>query len=51
METVATWFSLLRQGPGHAAREGVAIKNFPCRDIESSRLKVSRFRHIFFFMP
>ena len=24
METVATWFSLLRQGPGHAKTKGVA---------------------------
>ena len=48
MEIVATWFSLFRQGLGHATIEGVTTENFPCRDRELSRLKVSRLQHMFF---
>ena len=32
METVATWFYLLRHGPGHAATEGVATGLVLTRD-------------------
>ena len=32
METIATWFSLLQQGPGHAATEGVATSLVLARD-------------------
>ena len=33
METVATWFSLLRQGPRHAATEGVVKGSVLARDL------------------
>ena len=45
METVATWFSLLRQVWPYLGIPR-SRQNFPCRDRESLRLKVSRSRHM-----